>query len=213
VVVIRARSTFAVESLGNRRKTTVEKHQGRTYYRASAANTLGERFYCWAPNDHTLIVALQPGTLDSIPTAGQAPAERLAPRLLELAETLLPAGATCWAVLDSDSWDTLAGLAFLASKKNESLQAFVESLTYLKTAVVGVRVEDDEPIFTAWVDLKSEKSAEDLRQYLSKLYTRDGGAITVGGAGARVMVRVPASAGGLATAIQRAIPVKKSTTP
>lgn len=209
VLVVMTRQTFSAEEMAKQAKATTERRKDRTYFRTSSSIAFVDRFYWWAPNDHTLVAALKPEVLDAIPTEGRDGRDHLATPVVRNITQLLPEDSYCWAVLDSDSWEALGGLALFAGKPGPAIEQMIEQLINLQTLTLGVRVEGQEPFLTAWIDLKSESSASDLRSWLTRKYKGDGQTITVGGAGNRVMVRTPTSAGGVAAAFQKALPVTR----
>jgi len=188
VLVVHTHKPFNIEQIAKRAKASPDAHGDRTYYRANASNLFGERVYWWAVNDRLLVVGMQGALLDSIPAGGRAGRDHLAPRLAERARDLLTADTVCWAVLDSEHWDAIAGLATLAGKKKEGLDNLPEVVEPLRTVVLGLRL-DPTPVLTAWFDMKSSDAAEKWRSQVAK----SGDEIAVGGAGSRVMLRLPAN--------------------
>jgi transcription elongation factor Elf1 len=208
VLAIRTRASFSLEDLSRRSKLSVEKRGDRTYYRTPELTQLRLRFYWWSPSDRILLAALQEEQLDGIPENGMESTEHLSPKIVESTQKFLTADTYCWAVLNSDHWETMAMLALFATQRIESMGGLIDPSAMLKTLVLGIRVEH-EPILSAWLELKSENAATDLRKWLIAKYKDEDGRISVGGAGNTVMVRTPTSGGGVLLAIQKALPGKK----
>jgi hypothetical protein len=186
VLVVQTRVSYSIEDLAHRRKATLEHKGERTYYRTPETQSF-DRVFWWAPNDHILVVALRTEHLDAVPDGGRVGLAHLSSRLVEHATSLLPADTTCWAVLDSEKWETMAGVVQLfAGKRGAWMDRFAGPVAALETIVLGIRPENGQ-VLTAWFDLKSERAAADLQRKIAS--DAGAGSVSVGGAGKRVMVR------------------------
>jgi hypothetical protein len=189
VLIIHTRQEFSIDKLARIENARSESRGARTYHRFPVSAKIRFDIHCWAPNDRFLVAALQPDCLDAVPDDGFPADKQLTPRIRDLASSLLTADTVCWAVLDSDKWDSLGKFILSFDQKHDDqLEKAANSLGNLQTAVFGIRLEN-EPILTAWFDLKSEAAGADLRRLLLKRLQDEKGKIVTGGAGNRVMVR------------------------
>lgn len=204
VLVVHTRQDFSIDKLAQTENARSERRGERTYHRFPASAKVPFEIHWWAPNERILVAALQPDCLDPIPDGGFANLEPLTPRIKETAASLLTADTACWAILDSDKWDSLGKFVLgLEAKRNDDLEKAANALGLLQTAVLGIRLEG-EPILTAWFEFKLETAAADLRARLTERFRDEHGKTIVGGAGNRVMVRT--SLLNVRAAIQKAFP-------
>ncbi len=204
VLIIHTRKDLSIEHLAQIENARSERRGKRTYHRLPVSANVPIEIQWWAPNDRFLVAALQADSLDVVPDSGFANNEQLTPRIRELASSLLTEDTICWAVLDSDKWDALAkSIIGFDQKGDGELEKAANSLAILQTAVFGARLEN-EPILTAWFDLKSEANGAELRNRLLQRFHDEQGKFLVGGAGNRVMVRT--SLRNAPAAIQKAFP-------
>ena len=212
VLVVHSRTSYSIDELARRGKAIVEKKGERTYYRV-VPGQFPDKVYWWAPNDRVLVAALESSCLDGISRRGAGSRATICRRekLVKCATGVLTASTYGWAVLDSDHWDQIANLVdLLLGKRGGLFEQITEPLSSLRTITLGLN-GDGVPALTGWFDLRSVKAAADWRAWLQMKYADTNGKIAVGGAGNRVMVRLPATAEGIRSAIERALPVKEKS--
>jgi len=184
VLVMRTNEDCSIEAVAERTKANAFTKDGRLYYNSRSGSGLQ---YYWSPNNRILVAGFDTDSLKAIPEEGRPGLGHLSPRLAEIMRTQLGAETCFWAVLDSEKWANIGGAFSLISGKRFDL---TEILSSLRTVVLALNL-DPEPSIVAWFDAASEAKAAEWRKWLAG-QLKDNGKVTVGGAGNRLLVRLPA---------------------
>ena len=198
VLIVHAVQKVDFEGLVKKVKGRTSTKGDRTYCRAALSSQLPIEIVWWSPAEKILIAALNESVLNAIPAEGGL---ELPTRIVNLAETSLAGDPFFWAVLDSEKWEALASFLELVAGKKKGVSV-AEVISPLRSLVLGVRV-DGEPILNVSLELKSDRSAEELRTYLNERFKKANEDALVGGGGNGVGVRLPLRGEGMGALIQK----------